>query len=52
MEKIARVDWKDATRDVERFLSSAEKQSLKLWSERFFASRLQTLGQFMGASEA
>ena len=51
-EKITGIDWKDATKDVERFLSSAEKQSLKLWSERFFTSRLETLLQLPGSGEA
>lgn len=43
MEKIASVDWKEAALDVERFLKSAEKQSLTLWSERFFESKLENL---------
>jgi len=42
-EKIASVDWKDAAMDVERFLKPAEKQSLKLWSKKFFQSKLESL---------
>ena len=41
--KIAGIDWKRAAEDVERFLSPTEQQSLSLWSERFFHSRLETL---------
>lgn len=43
MEKIASVDWKEAAMDVERFLKPAEKQSLTLWSEKFFQSKLENL---------
>lgn len=43
MEKIASVDWKRATMDVERFLKPAERESLKLWSEKFFQSKLESL---------
>jgi len=42
-EKIATIDWEEAAQDVEYFLNVAEKQSLKLWSERFFQSKLQQL---------
>lgn len=43
MEKVASVDWKEAATDVERFLNPAEKQSLKLWSEKFFRSKVENL---------
>lgn len=43
MEKIASVDWKEAATDVERFLSPTEKQSLKLWSEKFFRNKVKSL---------
>jgi predicted nucleotidyltransferase component of viral defense system len=43
--RIASVDWKDAARDVERFLGAAERQSLKLWSERFFLSKVEQLAE-------
>ena len=42
-EKIATLDWLKATEDVERFLSTAEKQSLKLWSGKFFKSKVDQL---------
>ena len=42
-EKINTVDWDDAAKDVTRFLNSAEQQSLRLWSERFFTERVEKL---------
>ena len=42
-EKIASIDWKAAAQDVERFLSAAEKESLKLWSAKFFRSKAEQL---------
>jgi predicted nucleotidyltransferase component of viral defense system len=42
-EKIASIDWTAAAQDVERFLNLAEKQSLKLWSERFFRTKVERL---------
>ena len=43
LHKIAAIDWKAASQDVERFLNAAEKQSLTLWSARFFASKVEQL---------
>jgi len=43
--KIATINWREAARDVERFLSTAERESLKLWSERFFLAKT---GQLRG----
>ncbi len=43
LEKILTIDWKEAIVDVERFLSTAEKEGLKLWSERFFSGKVETL---------
>jgi predicted nucleotidyltransferase component of viral defense system len=43
MKIIASINWKEAAMDVERFLNPAEKQSLKLWSENFFQSKLENL---------
>jgi len=43
LEKVAAIDWNEATRDVERFLNTAEKESLKLWSNRFFAQKVESL---------
>lgn len=45
LEKVAAVDWREAAADVERFLSMAEKQSLKLWGERFFRNKIENLIQ-------
>jgi hypothetical protein len=38
--KISSITWKDAAKDVERFLRPREAESLKLWSERFFVTKL------------
>jgi len=43
LEKIEAIDWSDARRDVERFLKPVEKQSLELWSNRFFQSRVEKM---------
>ena len=43
--KVATIDWQEAARDVERFLKTAERQSLQLWSERFFRSKVASLLQ-------
>jgi predicted nucleotidyltransferase component of viral defense system len=50
-EKISQIDWVEAIQDVERFLNIAEKQSLKLWNERFFTSKVQSLKESTRASE-
>jgi len=43
MEKVATIDWREAASDVERFLKTAERQSLQLWSERFFQTKVNAL---------
>jgi hypothetical protein len=43
LEKIASIDWKSAAADVARFLGSNERESLKLWSAKFFNSRAARL---------
>ena len=43
LEKVANIDWSEATQDVERFLNTAEKESLKLWSSRFFTKKVEDL---------
>jgi hypothetical protein len=48
-DKIESIDWKDAARDVERFLNATERQSLSLWSERFFKAKV---GQLLGGPES
>ena len=42
-EKIASIDWKAAAADVARFLGPAERESLKLWSVKFFSTRAARL---------
>jgi predicted nucleotidyltransferase component of viral defense system len=43
LEKVAAIDWNEATKDVERFLNTAERESLKLWSNRFFTRKVENL---------
>ena len=43
LERVAAIDWSEATQDVERFLNTAEKESLKLWSGRFFNKKVERL---------
>jgi predicted nucleotidyltransferase component of viral defense system len=42
-DKIATIDWESAAADVERFLGAAERESLRLWSARFFSTRAAQL---------
>lgn len=42
-DAISRIDWKDASDDVARFLRPLELRSLDLWSERFFMAKLDKL---------
>jgi len=41
--KISSINWKQAAADVERFMNKTEKDSLKLWSEGFFAQKANRL---------
>lgn len=43
LEKVAAIDWSEAAQDVERFLNTAERESLKLWSRRFFSQKVESL---------
>ena len=43
IEKVAAIDWSEAIQDVERFLNTAERESLKLWSSRFFTHKAESL---------
>ena len=43
LEKVAAIDWSEATQDVERFLNTTEKESLTLWSSRFFNKKVERL---------
>lgn len=42
-ETIARVDWKVARADVERFLAGRSREAVALWSTEFFLSQLGRL---------
>ncbi|PCI53393.1 MAG: hypothetical protein COB36_13225 [Alphaproteobacteria bacterium] len=42
-ETIKSIDWDDAKQDVQRFLRPAEANSLSLWSDRFFLSKMSKL---------
>lgn len=42
-QTIARINWQDAALDVRRFLRPDDIKSLELWSERFFATKLEKL---------
>ena len=43
LEKIQSLDWKEAVRDVEPFLSAMERRSLAVWAEPLFTERVQGL---------
>ena len=42
-DKIRSIDWDEASNDVRRFLRPSEEESLSLWGERFFESKLRKL---------
>ena len=46
-KKIAAINWQDAAADVERFLKPVEQKSLKLWSEKFYKSKLNKLDNLL-----
>jgi len=51
-DKISSIDWQDAAHDVERFLNPQEQHSLRLWSERFFLTKVEQLsGAPTGSNE-
>jgi len=41
--KISSINWKEAATDVERFLNPIERETLSLWSERFFTQKTNQL---------
>lgn len=43
LEKIHSLDWEEAVRDVEPFLSAMERRSLAVWAEPLFTERVQGL---------
>lgn len=42
-QKIKSIDWEKTKQDVAQFLRKRELESLKVWSEAFFLSRLEKL---------
>jgi predicted nucleotidyltransferase component of viral defense system len=40
---ISKIDWLEASGDVQRFLRAPEAKSLDLWGERFFLAKLEKL---------
>jgi len=43
LERIRSIDWPAAAKDVEPFLGGPERAGLTLWSERFFAAKVERL---------
>lgn len=43
LNKISAISWKEAAADVERFLNKIDKDSLKLWNNRFFKEKMNQL---------
>jgi predicted nucleotidyltransferase component of viral defense system len=43
LKKIASIDWNEAATDVERFLNKIDKDSLRLWDERFFTQKAENM---------
>jgi hypothetical protein len=43
LERIQSIDWPAAAKDVEPFLGGPERAGLTLWSERFFAAKVERL---------
>jgi predicted nucleotidyltransferase component of viral defense system len=46
-KKIRAIDWDEAKKDVARFLKPRELETLDLWSQDFFLSRLQKLDGYL-----
>jgi predicted nucleotidyltransferase component of viral defense system len=42
-KKIASINWQDAVADVAPFMKVVDQNSLKLWSKKFFISKLKKL---------
>ena len=43
LKKISLINWNEPASDVERFLTLVEKDSLRLWNERFFVQIVSQL---------
>lgn len=41
--KIETIDWGDAAEDVRKFLDAVQQQSLRVWSAKFFSSKIDQL---------
>ena len=41
--RIHEIDWEDAKRDERRFLRPVDAESLSLWGNRFFESKLSKM---------
>ena len=46
---ITRIEWKEAAKDIERFLRPADLKSVDLWSERFFLAKIDKLAAASGS---
>lgn len=46
-DKIHRINWDEAKKDVVRFLNAQEQISLDVWSEDFFLSRVKILENYL-----
>lgn len=42
-KRIEAIDWTDAAEDVRRFLDPVQQQGLRVWSARFFSSKVDRL---------
>ncbi len=43
LKKVSSISWKEAVADVERFLNLTERETLSLWSERFFTQKAEQM---------
>jgi len=44
INKVEAIDWSDAAEDVRRFLDPVQQQGLRVWSGKFFSSKVDQLG--------
>lgn len=42
-KRVETIDWTDAAEDVRRFLDTVQQQGLRVWSARFFSSKVDRL---------
>ncbi len=43
IRKASSIEWQAAAADVQRFLGPSEQHSLRLWGEKFFVHKIETL---------